>query len=206
MQYIWSNQHFFFGVINTYISYNILGFWHFLIVTFELNVNRQFPVILSSNIVWANYWLVFINKSIVTTKAKNSIFPCECFLLKPDNLKFTNAPHLLFGYWSNNDLDFESNWVLTEFWTSVSLFLWTQNRWLIHLKHMYLFVMSGNFDFQDQMDYISIHQQLRQCLGHIVYLFVDEVFVFVFALNVIYMIFQKVFQCTDVACIPHVNM
>ena len=50
-----------------------------------------------------------------------------------------------------------------------------QNRWLMLLKHMYLSVMSGNFGFQDQMDYISIHQAVGQYLGGIVHLFADEI-------------------------------
>ena len=39
---------------------------------------------------------------------------------------------------------------------------------------MHLFVMLGDFGFQDQMDYISIHQPVRQCFGRIVHLFADE--------------------------------
>ena len=44
-----------------------------------------------------------------------------------------------------------------------------QIRWLILLKHIHLFVMSGDFSFQDQMDYIFINQPVRQFLGSTVH-------------------------------------
>ena len=44
-----------------------------------------------------------------------------------------------------------------------------QIRWLILLKHIHLFVMSGDLSFQDQMDYISINQPVRQFLGSTVH-------------------------------------
>ena len=42
-------------------------------------------------------------------------------------------------------------------------------------KYMELFVVSGDFGFQDQMYYISIHQPVRKDLGLIVHLFADEI-------------------------------
>ena len=50
-----------------------------------------------------------------------------------------------------------------------------QNRWPILLKLTHMFVMFRDFGFQDQIDYIFIHQPVRQCLGRIVHLFTDEI-------------------------------
>ena len=50
-----------------------------------------------------------------------------------------------------------------------------QNRWLILLSDMHLFVIFRDFGFQDQLDCISIHQSVIQCFGCIVHLFADEI-------------------------------
>ena len=45
----------------------------------------------------------------------------------------------------------------------------------ILLKHIHLFVMSGDFSFQNQMNYISIIQPVTQFLGCIVHLFTQKI-------------------------------
>ena len=62
--------------------------------------------------------------------------------------------------------------------------------------------MSGEFSFQDQMDYISINQPVRQFLGSTVH---TRDFTLSLRLY-IPLIAIKVFYCADVVCIPYVNM
>ena len=107
LQCIWSNQHF----SNAFLSISWI-FWHFLIVPLEMNIDRQFPVILCSNIVLANSWSDFINKSIVATEAELSISSCEYFITEVRQFKICECSLVVLWVWINDNLDLEINWVL----------------------------------------------------------------------------------------------
>ena len=46
---------------------------------------------------------------------------------------------------------------------------------ILFLKHIHLFVISGDFSFQNQMNYFSINQPVTQFLGCIVHLFTQNI-------------------------------
>lgn len=78
-----------------------------------------------------------------------------------------------------------------------------QNRPLIFRKHMHLFAMSRDFGFQDRTDSIYIILNVLDALFIYLQKRFHIIFTFVFPLNDIYIIFQKVFHCADVVYIPH---